>query len=499
MPSTDHARASLDLVLRSGQYVKRPHRQIFVEHTFTNRAGQITRQVTKNDLVEAAANGNRSAATTGDLAPIGIGHTYDDICDEQGNLVRKFSEADQPKPIGYLHNYSVEQLADGRWALFADEYIQKVITTDKGEQVDGVRYAESFPRRSAEYFPSRKWIDWLALLRRAPALNMGLDLYAFAHLNPDRAYYDANKLLVESRSGKWRYEGDDMDLDDDDKPTEEPNPAEPPDDRPPVPAQPEPDNDELPEEHRTAAERYAAHCYGMHHTQARALLQDAHTRHAARLGLPPDKMAPHNPPAPAAPAVPAAASPMSAPSVRAEAGGAPAAPAAPAAPSAGTPGPASSFIPGFDKEKQRMSANQQAITKHRYSSELEAERNARQQLEARIEAMEMDRRKANYERDLTALLGQGYEFTLSKEVGRMEPLRYSEAACQAHIACIKENYQRAPMGMPGGGFMVHTVDAEPPAATGNRATTKAEKEKAMRYALDHDCDFDAALTKIRGA
>lgn len=143
-----------------------------------------------------------------------------------------------------------------------------------------------------------------------------------------------------------------------------------------------------------------------------------------------------------------------------------------------------------------MSAVQAGIEQHRFATEAEKDRYELQQLKEKFAVMETEGKKARYERDLTALLGMGYEFTLSKEVQRMEPLRYDDAACASHIACIKENYQRAPVS-DGYGF-IQTADA-PGVATPAKAPTREESQKAVRYASQNGVSFDEALVKVRGA
>lgn len=510
----DHVNESLNRILRSGEYVCRPQRQIFVEHTFTNKQGEVTRKVTKDDLLAIAATGNANATTTGDLAPIGFGHTFDDIMDENGALVRKFSEAEQPKPIGYLHNYTVRQRSDGKFALYADEWIQRVINDERGTPVDGIKYAETFPRRSAEYFPGKKWIDWLALLRRTPALNMGLDIYAFAMLHPDKVHYSGGHFgaVVDSR-GKWRYahEEDSMDptpgAPSPGTPPDAAPPAAPPtapaDDRPPMPAQ---TSDQLPPEHQEAAKRYAMHCTGMHPSQHKALLHHAHAMYSAQLGLPGDKMAEHVPPpapaAPPAPGAPAAVAPPGPPAA-APAAATPPPAVAPPAPDAGGPpkppehekhnapvagpgvGPA--FIPG-SQEHNRMSAVQAGIEQH-----ITADRY--QELAQKVNALELDKARALYERDLVPL-SYRYQFDLSVEVERMARFHFERAACDEQISTIKACY-REREHPPTGGSFIEPIDA--PGINGpEKKVTYEESQKAKKYAAKNNVDFDEALAKIRG-
>lgn len=547
MPLDTVSQASLDRIMRSGEYVCRPHRQIFAEHELYTPQGQVGRKASKEDLLEIARVGNDNAMRTGDLALLGIGHTFDDIKDANGNIIRKFSEAEQPKPIGYLHNYTVEPLLDGRWALFADQWVQKVIYINdrgdpdiSGKPVDGRQYVETFPRRSPEYFPGRKFIDWLALLRRTPALNMGLDVAAYAYLNPDKSYYrmgtDGAMLLaaVVDSKGKWRYAAED-DMDEPKPsspaaPNDPPAGGPPPMDTPPAggpppnsPAAPADDrpvlpndggmNEGLPDLHKTCAEKYAAHCYEMHHSQQKALLHHAHSLYAAALGLPPDKMAPHNP----APAIVPGAVPGTTPvSPGGPATPAPAAPPSPAAPAGppphlkndaasppatgpSVPGATNAFIPG---EVKRMSAVQQDIEKHRFASDLEKERYARQQLEARLDVIEREKRQMAYERELTNRLNRGVSMNLVKEMERAQKWDYASDRCAEQLACIDENYPKAPIGDSFIDPIMVGVTGALPSRGGPQLPEKTsyeENQKAKKYAAKHGCEFNEALEKIRGA
>ncbi len=198
-------------ILYGGKYIFRGRSEAFTEHEIKNKKGEVVRKVTKDDLERFARTGNEKAKA-GALSPLGAGHTFDDIYDANGQLVKKFPEEDQPQPIGYLHRYSVEfNPATGKHSLYVDEYVERRITLKDGTVVDGRQYAATFPRRSAEVYHSEGWLDWLAILRRAPRLDLALNAYAMN--DPDHAFYAHlpncdNATVCEMARGKMRYSMD---------------------------------------------------------------------------------------------------------------------------------------------------------------------------------------------------------------------------------------------------------------------------------------------------
>lgn len=415
---------AVDNLLNSGKYALRGRPEIFTEHELKGKDGKVVRKVTKADLEKIAEVNNRKAEN-GCLTPAGIGHTYDDQYDAQGKLIRKFPEEDQPQPIGYYYRYSVEHNPQsGKYSLYADEYVQRQLQirdakTNEYRTVDGVQYAATFPRRSAEIYHSEGWIDWVAMIRRAPRLDLAIESYAHT-TDPSRVYYARTPEGVEAPAcemakGKTRYSFDTGEGDMADNPTNPPN------------ADPKPDAADtggagdggapagdapagLPPEHQEAAEQYARHTHGMHHTRVRHLMSHLHKKYAAECGLNgDDPMSPHE------------QNSMAAPS-GSNAGPAPTAPEAPAKP---------------PSESTRMSQDQAAIEKERYERRLtELENGLKEEREKRV-AAEQREAHATYERELMQLVYEGYEIDAAGEMKFVTDRKYSRQQFDDHISILR--------------------------------------------------------------
>lgn len=146
-----------------------------------------------------------------------------------------------------------------------------------------------------------------------------------------------------------------------------------------------------------------------------------------------------------------------------------------------------------------MSAVQQEIESQRYQGDLVKERQERQALEARIKSMEIDGRKARYERDLVPLLNV-YQFDLVQEVTDMAEYEYDEAKCTKQIERIKARYQKI---VTDPGLIEHGDNPNILPARRTHAddlpgkVTYELQRKARKYATDHKVTFDEALEKIR--
>lgn len=428
-------------IIESGKYVPRRGVEEFTEHELKDRQGNVTRKVTKDDL-EKFAHVCNEKARNGALSPIGAGHTFDDVFDDKGQVVQKFPEEKQPRPLGYLLNWRVGlNPHSNKYSLYADEWIQKTITDPQtGQPVDGLQYSATFPRRSAEAYHDDKWIDWVAMLRRAPRLDLGLQ--AYEKLDPDHCRYERTSkgefsfVGVEMARGKFRYSmdtgGDHMA-----EPATggaaggTPPPTEPPSAAPP-PANPNPGSTEgeLPPLHKEAAEKYAMHSMGMHHTRAKALMQHMHQKYGAECGLQGDMMTPY---AAGAPAGGAMGSGTSVP------------PTASATPPATGPAAPSHSAP----EPSRMQQDQANIEKARYEKQLtdlaasiEIERNARL-------AAEDETTKTYYERQLMQLVYEGYKgVDAEAELKFVTDRKYSRAQFDDHVAILRR-LPRAPVDFGG--------------------------------------------------
>ena len=173
----DRATESLENITASGEYVCVPNVVCFDEHDEFDRTGKLVRRFDRNKLQKIVDKCNAREQATGDLAVIAPGHSRDDITNEEH----------QPPIWGYAANYRVGTFGpQQKLGILCDYYVQKKITTAKGDVVDGPTYIRSFPRRSIELWPdspsipehARNTIDWHALLRRSPQRDLGLMAYS---------------------------------------------------------------------------------------------------------------------------------------------------------------------------------------------------------------------------------------------------------------------------------------------------------------------------------
>ena len=444
MPDTaqapDPTLESYQKLFDPAEYGVIPSVPVYKEHVRKLANGHELK-ITKKELERIAALKNAKEKTTLSLAPLGPGHTKDDAPEEA-----------QPPVWGYQRNWRVVyDRRQGKWVLLTDWYIKRRIHRADGKIVDGVAYAKTFPRRSVEIWPDDLDIDWTALLRVTPELDMGQIDYS---AGPGVVRYQR------SRSGKkFRYHEESSMADDTQDPTVPPTDA--------VPATDEP----LDEDHAEAAEKYAKHVFGMPHHHVRKLM---HHLHRIRYGKDYPEGADDDGDADDAPAIDEQ-------------------PQEPVQYAAG-PGVGSAtdaFTPELvGKEKERMQKAQADIQKSRYQRELDemkqqlaTERNARL-------AMEKRERIARYERDLSQLLAEGYSFDLAEEVAEVSD--FDQAKFDKHKSRIKTRYQKAPVAMPG----VPGLDSAP---TNGRQPTQQQMKDAVRLATRKNVDFDDALKEIMGS
>lgn len=425
MPEKLHP--AVDHLLHSGKFVCRPNVEIFTEHELKDRSGKVVRKVTKDDLEKTAQVGNEKAKN-GALSPGGCGHTYDDTFDAQGKLVRKFPEDQQPKPITYYYRYSVARNPhSGKWSLYADEWVQKTVYDAQAERmVDGLTYTATFPRRSLEIYHAEHWADWVALLRRAPRLDLGLELYA--KTDPDHVLYshsyNENPLpAIQMARGKTRYAYGTGDAEMDD-PTRPPAASDAPAETSAggaaeteggrateTESTSEHASPELPPEHAAAAEQYAHHTFGMHHTRARALMHHMHAKYGRECGLDENMNAP-------------------APEHEGYAMGH----------MSGTSVPPSPVKPGAT----RMQQDQAAIEHTRYAREVADLKAGQEALKNEIRAERELRLAAEekglhtlYERELMQLVYEGYEINAAEELKFVTDRKYSKQQFDDHIGILR--------------------------------------------------------------
>jgi hypothetical protein len=332
----DQSQLALQRIFYSGEYVPMDPVEIFVEHELKDGQGNVIRKVDAQKLQKIAQDAASRFAQSGTLARFGPGHTFDDVYelgpDNQPRLVRKFPETEQPPTWGFFHpEWQLQQKADGKYALYAVPYVKaRIDYVDNGQPrtIDGRQAFAEFPERSPEYYHKLDRLHYIALLRRAPKLDMGLTTYAAAE--PDKAFYamgargqstlaavvdefdqitryaigvDAMAVTptheVRVQGGVWRYEPD-------------PDPIVPPADTgtvgpaastPPAgaapgdpggvpPAIPEGEHAEA---HRYTADRYAQHSLGMHASRAKHLMKTMYDMHGQHHGMTGAMHEPHMP------------------------------------------------------------------------------------------------------------------------------------------------------------------------------------------------------------
>lgn len=127
---------------------------------------RLVRRFDRQALQELADRANRRDRESGDLSPVGPGHTVPDQYDADGRLVRKVPEGEQPPVWGYARNWRVGEFGPSRkLGLLCDLYV-------RSDRADEVR--RDYPRRSVELWLRDRMIDWIALLRRTPRRDLGL-------------------------------------------------------------------------------------------------------------------------------------------------------------------------------------------------------------------------------------------------------------------------------------------------------------------------------------
>lgn len=458
----------VDHLYNSGEYVVRPNVEIFFDHQIKDKNGHVQRDINKETLEKIAAVNNQKVAM-GALSPVGPGHTYDDEYDAQGKLIRKFPEDQQPAPFGYYTRYRVAlNPQTGKWALYADEHVKRYIKDPQtGRMVDGLEYTASFPRRSAEVYFGEHWIDYVAALRRAPKLDLPLNIYSKA--NPDHAFY------VRTRNGedapvcrmareKYRYSFDTGGEMDPNNPVNPPNAGTPPTPENEHTATPPVDNgqpreEELPPEHKEAAEKYAMHTFGMPAEHCKKLMGHLKQKYGMECGIAGEPNTQYG---------------MGIP------GGAATAPA-----------PATPHTPKM--EPTRMQHDQDNIEKARYAKAIA-------DLEARVKASE-DRAAAaaeaelhaHYERELMQLVYEGYEgVDAAKEMEFVTKRKYSRQQFDDHVGILRR-LPKAPIHDLPPISVQRDFRIPSGSAPDNGQMSEAEFAKLSRYQRQHpELSFEQA-------
>jgi hypothetical protein len=181
--------ATLDVnhVLKSGEYtLYRTAVPIFDEHDEFDKEGKLKYRFDKRMLQVICNKANAVERETGTLPLIGLGHTQDDI-----------PEDEQPTPIGFGRNLFVSKFGKSdKHAIYADLWVKKKIEKPDGKVVDGVEYAKTFPHRSIELWANDLTLPWIALLRQAPERNLGMLAYS------KETFYSPQRQAVSCMGGK---------------------------------------------------------------------------------------------------------------------------------------------------------------------------------------------------------------------------------------------------------------------------------------------------------
>lgn len=144
-------------------WVKVEDVNVFGEHTARHPKTGKFFAVDKARLERIAERCNARDAK-GQLCVLFPGHTLADERDENGKVTRKIPESEQPAPLGYAREFKVAyDEAVGTHVVRACYYLP----------ADREAEARSYPRVSAEYYADADEIDAVALLRRAPKLDLG--------------------------------------------------------------------------------------------------------------------------------------------------------------------------------------------------------------------------------------------------------------------------------------------------------------------------------------
>lgn len=178
----DTATRTLDAIrngLRTGEYVEIPNVPLFDAHdeydtrryirdpktqqaVANPKFGSLVRRFDAGRLQAIVQRNQQRERSSGDLPPIGPGHTIPDP---------HVPETMQPPVWGYAGNLRVGNFGpDGsKVGILGSIYA-------RAEHAEKVR--RDFPRRSIELIPGDEFIDWVALLRRSPQRDLGLLAYS---------------------------------------------------------------------------------------------------------------------------------------------------------------------------------------------------------------------------------------------------------------------------------------------------------------------------------
>jgi hypothetical protein len=365
-------------------WIKVPDQTVFMEHDRTDREGRLLERVDSSRL-EAIAREMNKRDSRGQLCPLTFGHTDDEA-----------PEASQPAHRGYAREFkAVWDEKKNRWVLKATWYIRQ---KDYDE-------ARSYPNVSPEYWHQDGILDPISLLRRTPKLDLGQWIY---RRKGRVCRYAMESDMAEDVSKPEDKGGHKAHTDPAEKGVPKAHEGAPPHHEQSNEGTGGGAPEGVPPEFHEHFTRSIAHHYASGgHLQHMAM----HPHHYAHLmgnqgAVHPSTMGhPH---------------------------------------AMGMGGPSSGFVPGTvpggttvppgGEKVSRMQKNQDDIEKTVYEREVAA-------LRGEVAEMKQAKRDSEHERDFYALLGQGYQLNVAKEVKKTAHL--DGTAYQEYLADVKENYKRA--------------------------------------------------------
>ena len=148
------------------KWVTRPGVWIFDEHRrkFKEPSGKVHKEDFNRQRLQRIANKMNALDRAGTYCPLTLGHTVDDLFDDDGKLTYKAKESDQPETVGYADGYEVA------WHEGLQRY---AIRTKYRLRRDRFNEAQSYPFSSVEIWTKRDQFHPIALLRRTPQRDLG--------------------------------------------------------------------------------------------------------------------------------------------------------------------------------------------------------------------------------------------------------------------------------------------------------------------------------------
>lgn len=464
----DTATQSLEYIRNSGEFELVRDIPVFDEHDEWDEQGNLLRRFDAAKLTLIAQTSNARRAT-GDLSPIGPGHTVSDQTNPKtGQVVYKAKETDQPDIYGYVGELKVGKYGpSGKTAILADFYMKRQVSLPDGRKLTGKQALAEFPRRSIELWYADNTIDWVALLRRAPQRDLGLTVAPTGPAQYAKALqsapWDALQSAVfsdksrtrrlpaaYSLSGKLRYAMEDSPVPDMNDPTAPPDANAIPQD--PAPAAGA--GGDLSPEDAGKAMSYAKHIFSNH-----PLGKYLHTKYSKEAGC--------------------EDAPVDAPPVDAAAGVPVPPPAAPATPKGpdqfAMASPTNATMPAAPAAEPDKNARKGEPDK--YAMEMNA---LRQQ-------NEMLARKLNYSKALTTLRENGCEFDFEVELNdsmEMGPEQFAK-----HLDRVRRCSPHAPVGGP----MLQTEVPANPAAEMSQELLN----RRLNYMRTAQCTWGKAVETIK--